>query len=42
MHDRYVQPYAVEADFTTEHGQPLAALADHIVDRLDVLVTARP
>ena len=40
MHDRYVEPYAAEADFVTEHGQELSVVTEQVVDLVVNLTSA--
>ncbi len=42
MHDRYVEPYAGEAHFVTQHGQDLDQITETLVDRLRQLAPAAP
>jgi uridine kinase len=38
MHDRFVEPFAAEADIVTDHGQDLQLVTEHIVAAIDELL----
>ncbi len=40
MHDQFVEPFASEADYITEHGQDLALVTAEVVDMVVNLTTA--
>ncbi len=42
MHDEFVDPFADEADYVTEHGQDLDSVAEEIVGRVVRLATNPP
>lgn len=42
MHDRYVEPFAREAHFVTQHGQDLDRITDILFDRLRRMAPALP